>query len=80
MKNNECIIYITTKLGYTQIYRREKSGWTQTSPNGKVRPMTAEQLLSHILPSLAEIGPLSVRVELINGARKARSKSLNNTF
>jgi hypothetical protein len=63
MKNNECTIYITTKHGYTQSYRREKNGWTQTSPNGTVRLLSAEQLLSHILPSLAEIGPLSVRVE-----------------
>jgi len=63
MKNNECIIYISTKRGYTQIYRREKDGWTQTSPNGKVRQLSAEQLLSHMLPSLAGVGPLNVRVE-----------------
>jgi hypothetical protein len=64
LKNNECTIYITTKHGYTQRYRKEKNGWTQTNPNGKVRLVSAEQLLSHILPSLAGIGPLSVRVEL----------------
>jgi hypothetical protein len=63
VKNDECTIYITTKRGYTQRYRKEKNGWTQTNPNGKVRPLTAEQLLSHILPSLAGVGPLSVRVE-----------------
>lgn len=63
MKNDECIIYVSTKRGYTQIYRREKNGWTQTSPNGKVRKLSAEQLLSHILPSLAGVGPLNVRVE-----------------
>jgi len=63
MKNNECIIYVSTKRGYTQIYRREKNGWTQTSPNGKVRKLSAEQLLSHILPSLAGVGPLNIRVE-----------------
>jgi hypothetical protein len=63
MKNDECIIYVSTKHGYTQIYRREKTGWTQTSPNGKVRKLSAEQLLSHILPSLAGVGPLNVRVE-----------------
>jgi hypothetical protein len=70
MRNNECVVYITTKHGYTQSYRREKNGWTQTSPNGKVRPLSAEQLLSHILPSLAGIGPLNVRVELVKGVKK----------
>jgi len=65
MKNTECTIYITTKHGYTQSYRREKNGWTQTSPNGTVRPLSAEQLLSHILPPLAagKLSRLSVRVE-----------------
>lgn len=53
MRNSECTIYITTSRGWRQSYRREKDGWTQTCPNGKVRPVTAEQLLSHILPPLA---------------------------
>ncbi len=56
MKNNECTIYISTKQGgYTQKYRKEKDTWTQTSPDGRVRTLTAEQLLSHILPSLAGV-------------------------
>jgi hypothetical protein len=63
LKNDECTIYVTTKHGYTQRYRKEENGWTQTSPNGKVRPLSAEQLLSHILPPLAGISPASVRVE-----------------
>lgn len=63
LKNNECTIYITTKHSYIQRYHKEKNCWTQTSPNGKVRLLTAEQLLSHILPPLAGIGPNSVRVE-----------------
>ena len=65
MRNAECTIYITTKHGWTQRYRRDKNGWTQTGPNGVVRPMTAEQLLSHILPPLAAGNPdrLRVRVE-----------------
>ena len=53
MKNSECVIYITTKRG-----------WTQTGPNGIVRRMSAEQLLSHLLPPLAAGSDrLSVRVE-----------------
>jgi hypothetical protein len=63
MKNNECTIYVTTKHGYVQSYRKEKDGWAQTSPNGEVRLLSAEQLLSHILPPLAGIGCLSVSVE-----------------
>jgi hypothetical protein len=52
MKNTECVIYLITKHGSTQIYRRDKIGWTQTSSKGIVRRMTAEQLLSHLLPAL----------------------------
>ena len=62
MKNTECTIYITTRRGYMQIYRKGKNDWMQTSPNGVVHSMTAEQLLSHILPPLAT-NHLSVRVE-----------------
>jgi len=53
MKNNECAVYIITKHGSTQIFRQEKNGWAQTSSRGIVRPCTAEQVLSHILPPLA---------------------------
>jgi hypothetical protein len=64
MKNTECVIYITTKRGWTQTYLKEKEGWTQTGPNGIVRRMSAEQLLSHLLPPLAAGSDrLSVRVE-----------------
>jgi hypothetical protein len=62
MKNNECIVYITTKRGWTQSYRKGENGWTQTNPNGMVRPLSAEQLLSHILPALATRN-LNVRVK-----------------
>ena len=64
MKNNECTIYITTKSGWTQKYRKEKDGWTQTGPNGVVRSLSAEQLLSHILPLLTDGSDhASVKVE-----------------
>lgn len=65
MKNNECTITISTRRGWTQTYRKDQNGWTQTCPNGKVRRMTAEQLLSHILPPLAagNTGRATVRVE-----------------
>ncbi len=57
MKNTECIIYITTKRGSTQTFRKVADGWEQTSSTGRVFPMTAEQVLSHILPPLAADNP-----------------------
>ena len=78
MKNTECTIYIKTKHGKTQIYRKGKGGWTQTSSKGIVRHLTAEQLLSHLLPALA-FGHVSVRVEpgnkRIKILRKAKVKT-----
>ena len=29
MKNDECVIYMITKKGSTQVYRRDKDGWTE---------------------------------------------------
>ena len=52
MENTECIIYMITKRGSTQVYRRDDKGWTQKSSKGIVRRMTAEQFLSHLLPAL----------------------------
>jgi hypothetical protein len=52
MKNNECIIYLTTKSGWKQTYKRDKKGWIQ-STNGIKRRMTSEQFISHILPVIA---------------------------
>lgn len=63
MKNDECTIRITTKLGWTQSYHKRKNGWVQINPNGKTRIITAEQLLSHILPRLASNGAVTVHVE-----------------
>ena len=74
MKNNDCVIYITTKRGYAQVYRKDNAGWIQTGPNGIVRRMTAEQLLSHLLPPLTveNRGRLVVKVE----KRKRQGKML----
>jgi len=64
VKNTECTIYITTRHGRTWRYRRGKNGWTQTGPTGTVHALSAEQLLSHILPPLAagKTSLVSVRV------------------
>jgi len=66
MKNSECTIYIMSKHGWMQKYRKGNEGWIQTSSNGSVRSLSAEQLLSHILPPLAGIGHFTVRVESDN--------------
>jgi hypothetical protein len=65
MKNSECTIYIMLKDRWIQKFRKEKERWLLTSPNGAVRPCSAEQVLSHILPPLAGIkGPhVTVKVE-----------------
>jgi hypothetical protein len=42
----------------------KRKGWLDsTSSNGAVRSLSAEQLLSHILPPLAGIGHFTVKVE-----------------
>ena len=65
MKNTECTICISTRRGRTWTYRRDKDGWAQTGPTGRVHRLTAEQLLSHILPPLAagNRSHVSVRAE-----------------
>ena len=63
MKNTECVIYITTINGHTYNYAKESDGWIQTSPKGVARQITAEQLLSHLLPPLAGVQGLSVKVK-----------------
>jgi hypothetical protein len=65
MKNDECIIYISNNKGrILQSYRKIGDKWTQTTrSNGTVRTMTAEQLLSHILPPLAGVSAAKIKVE-----------------
>jgi len=62
MKNDECTIYVMTKNGLTQSFRKERDGWKQTSSKGIIRNCTAEQVLSHILPPLA-FGHVTLKVE-----------------
>ena len=70
MKNADCIIYISNKGGWLQKYHRETDGWRQTSRNGTVRPLTAEQLLSHLLPPLVVGSCLTVKVEKMRKRRR----------
>ena len=78
MKNTDYVIYVTTKRGRTWKYLKHGSGWTQTAPTGILRRLSAEQLLSHLLPPLAADQPwLTVKVKrhskkLKDGNHKAR--------
>ena len=77
MKNNECTIYIITKNGAKQSFRKEKKGWIQTSSKGIARHCTAEQVLSHILPPLA-FGHVTLKVEPDNKIEKQRKEGKLN--
>jgi hypothetical protein len=64
LANTEYVIYLTTKHGRTWRHLKGDDGWTRTGPNGRVHRLSAEQLLSHLLPPLAGEQPgLSVSVE-----------------
>jgi hypothetical protein len=52
--------HVRPKMG-TEI--SERGGGIQTSANGTERALSAEQLLSHILPLLAGLGHFTVRAE-----------------
>jgi hypothetical protein len=73
MKNDECTIYIITKNGTRQSFRKEKNSWMQTSSKGIVRRCTAEQVLSHMLPAIA-YGHVALRVEPDNQEKKQQNK------
>jgi hypothetical protein len=70
-RNADYVIYITTRRGRRWSYLKQDDGWKQTAPNGRVHQMTAEQLLSHLLPPLAGVQPgLSVMVESRSSANE----------
>jgi len=75
MKNDECTIYIITKNGAQQSFRKGKDGWKQTSSKGIVRRCTAEQVLSHLLPPLA-FGHVTLKVEPDTKEEKEKQKKV----
>jgi len=62
MKNTDYVILMTTKRGRTCKYLKDETGWKQIGPEGQTHQMTAEQLLNHLLPAIANIKPLTVKV------------------
>jgi len=63
LTNDAYVISISTK-SWTERYFRSGSGWVKESARGRIFPATAEQVLNHLLPALAELKPgLTVAVE-----------------
>jgi hypothetical protein len=64
MKNEECIIKIASDKGFVQTFHKVKNKWIQTT-NGIERVVTAEQLLSHMLPLLFNGNDGKFKLEVI---------------
>jgi hypothetical protein len=63
LTNDTYVILISTKT-FTERYYRDKTGWLKVSARGRTFRMTAEQVLNHVLPTLAGIKPnLTIKVE-----------------
>lgn len=63
LTNDSYIISIGTK-NFTEKYFRDEDGWVKISAKGNKFRMTAEQLLNHLLPAIANVKPgLTWRVE-----------------
>ncbi len=54
LSNDGYIILMGTK-NFTEKYFRDKDGWVKISAKGNKFRMTAEQLLNHLLPAIANI-------------------------
>lgn len=63
LTNDSYVISISTK-NWTERYYRDEKGWVKESTRGRTFRATAEQVLNHVLPALAELKPgLTVKVE-----------------
>lgn len=63
LTNDSYLISMGTK-NFTEHYYREARGWVKISARGRKFPMTAEQVLNHLLPAIAGIKPsLILKVE-----------------
>ncbi len=56
LTNDSYIISMGTK-NFTETYFRDEYGWVKISAKDKKFRMTAEQLLNHLLPAIAEVKP-----------------------
>jgi len=63
LTNDSYVIYIGTK-NFTEKYFKDNKGWLKISAKGNKFRMTAEQVLNHLLPAIAEVKPnLILKVE-----------------
>ena len=72
MKNEDCIIYIYFKEKLVNTWYKEGKSWILISTTGRRHTATAEQCLSHLLPSLMK-EDYTVRVE-----KRDNNKSVRN--
>lgn len=56
LTNDSYTIYLGTK-NFTEKYYKDKNGWVKVSAKGTIFRMTAEQVLNHLLPAIAEVKP-----------------------
>ena len=63
MRNSQCTIIFTTKGGSKQTIRKTTDGWIQKSGKGNLYKMTAEQVLTHLLPVLAGKKGVTLKVK-----------------
>lgn len=52
MRNDECIVYIHHKEKLVNTWYKEGDSWVLVSTTGRLHHATAEQFLSHLLPSI----------------------------
>lgn len=63
LTNDSYLITMGTK-NITEKYFRDADGWVKISAKGNKFRMTAEQLLNHLLPAIADVKPgLTWKVE-----------------
>lgn len=53
MKKGECTIYVMKGEKRINKFRKEETDWSLTIATGRVFPWACEQMVSHLLPSLA---------------------------
>ena len=54
LTNDSYVITMGTK-NFTETYYKDSEGWVKISAKGNKFRMTAEQLLNHLLPAIAEV-------------------------
>ncbi|NLB65499.1 MAG: hypothetical protein GX803_03400 [Lentisphaerae bacterium] len=65
LTNDRYRIHLKT-ANFSECYYRDQEDWLKVSAQKRIFRMTAEQVLNHLLPALADIKPgLTVQVEYL---------------